>query len=74
MAAIGRDVFLDNDQDEEAFLKQWRVLLRRARRRGRAVGICHPYPSTIRALREALHTLDGVELVPLSWIVKGTTG
>ncbi len=74
LAAIGRDVFLDNDQDEEAFLKQWRVLLRRARRRGRAVGICHPYPSTIRALREALHTLDGVELVPLSWIVKGTTG
>ena len=70
VTAIERDVFLDNAHDEEDFMKQWRLLIQRARHRGKAVGICHPYPSTVKALAKALAGLDGVELVPLSWTLR----
>jgi len=69
--AAGCDLFLDAPGDASALEKNLRELLRRARRRGWAVGIVHPYPETLEALKgsAALFKENGVELVPASVIV-----
>jgi polysaccharide deacetylase 2 family uncharacterized protein YibQ len=66
-----RDVFLDNVRDVEAIAKEVRKLAGLARRKGQAVGICHPYPQTIAALRREAEVLrsQGVEVVPASSLV-----
>ncbi len=46
-----RDVFLDNVADVELIRVEIRRLVKRARQNNSAVGICHPYPETIEALR-----------------------
>ncbi len=67
-----RDVFLDNDQAPEAIRAQLKSLTAIARRRGYAIGIGHPYDSTIDVLREwiARAPTEGLSLVPLSQIVR----
>jgi polysaccharide deacetylase 2 family uncharacterized protein YibQ len=73
VAAAGRDVFLDNEQDVERIVAEIRHLVRVARQQGEAIGICHPYPQTLEALRrEAAAALrqSGVELVPVSRLVR----
>lgn len=66
-----RNVFLDNTRDVEYIKGQLREAARAARRGGSAIAIGHPYPETIRALREAVPALeaDGVEVVGISVIV-----
>ena len=63
-----RDVFLDNDQDVEKIRRQIRKLRRLAKSKGQAIGICHPYPETLEALRLESQALSGesVEVVPVS--------
>ncbi len=65
---IERDVFLDNVADVTAIGREIRRLEDRARRQGMAVGICHPYPETLEALRRELPglTARGVRVVPVS--------
>jgi len=63
-----RDVFLDNGQDTEDFNRQWDLLLKKAYEKGEAIGICHPYKSTLMELKEKVLSLKDVELVPLSWL------
>lgn len=72
--AIERDVFLDAEPGEEFARRQLRRLLALARKRGAAVGIGHPHPETVAALRELREELlgSGVTLVPLSALVPGT--
>ncbi|MET0090122.1 MAG: divergent polysaccharide deacetylase family protein [Candidatus Thiodiazotropha sp.] len=66
-----RDIFLDNTPDEDAIRRQLEKLVALARNKGSAIGIGHPYPATIKVLREALPVLarQGIELVPVSEIV-----
>ncbi len=66
-----RDIFLDNVADVEAISSQIRKLVRLAERRGRAIGICHPYPETIEALRRESGLLQNgsVEVVFASKLV-----
>ena len=68
-----RDVFLDNVADVDAISEQIRKLVRLAERRGKAIGICHPYPETLEALRrEARYLRDGpVKVVFASKMVSG---
>jgi hypothetical protein len=49
-----RSVFLDNRRDESRILTQYRRLVKCARRHGHAIGIGHPFPETVRAIRKAL--------------------
>jgi polysaccharide deacetylase 2 family uncharacterized protein YibQ len=69
--AAGRDRFLDNVQDEAAIARELRGLVELAKRRGSAIGICHPYPQTLAALRREAAYLRGqkIELVPVSRLV-----
>lgn len=63
-----RDIFLDDRRDTAAINEQFNRLLREARRHGHAIAIGHPYPETIRYLRQVLPLLKdaGVEVVPVS--------
>jgi len=71
--AIERDVFLDAEPGTEFARRQVRRLIALARKRDGAVGIGHPHPETIAALRELREELlgSGVTLVPLSALVPG---
>jgi polysaccharide deacetylase 2 family uncharacterized protein YibQ len=67
LRAIGRDVFLDNVQDVERIAVEIRKLVALAEKHGQAVGICHPYPQTMEALRrEAAFLRERVEVVAVS--------
>ncbi len=73
-----RDVFLDNVREVPAIAREIRKLAGVARRRGSAVGICHPYPETLAALRQEAEFLreQGIEVVPVSQLLargKGRT-
>jgi len=73
VAVVRRDVFLDNVAEVDAIAGELRRLAAKARRNGGAVGICHPYPETLQALRRELPKLaeEGIEFVPVSALVKG---
>jgi uncharacterized protein len=66
-----RDVFLDNTPRKDKIREQLYKLVALAREKGSAIGIGHPYPATIKVLREELPALarQGIELVPVSEIV-----
>ncbi len=49
---VNRDIFLDNQQDEQAILFQLQKAARLAKKTGKVVAIGHPYPETLTALRK----------------------
>ena len=63
-----RDLFLDNESDVGYTKRQLKRLIYLARNHGTAIGICHPYPSTITALEEMIPQIqeEGIQIVPLS--------
>ena len=63
-----RQVFLDNVQDEAAIGKQLAQAAAIARKSGSAIAICHPHPSTIRALQAMMPELakSGISFVYVS--------
>lgn len=69
--AAQRNVFLDHDSRPEQIAQQFRRLTALAQTRGYAIGIGHPYPATLHALKQALPTLRqaGITLVPVSHLV-----
>lgn len=69
--AVKRDVFLDPDETEETLQREFARLIRLARRRGLAVGIGHPYPTTLAFLERELPRLadDNIELISISEMV-----
>ncbi|MBW2038339.1 MAG: divergent polysaccharide deacetylase family protein [Deltaproteobacteria bacterium] len=66
-----RDLFLDNEANVKDIEAQLKRLIRIAQTHGKAIGICHPHPATITALKEVIPKLqaEGVEIVPLSQIL-----
>jgi len=68
---IGRDVFLDDVQEEQAVRHQLRELVAVATERGSAVGIGHLYPVTVKVLKEEIPHLRtrGVRFVRASTAV-----
>lgn len=69
---LNRDVFLDNVAEVGAITKQLNVLEAKARQRGMAIGICHPYPETLEALRNVLPEFAkrGITFVPVSLLLQ----
>ncbi|MBF0421781.1 MAG: divergent polysaccharide deacetylase family protein [Magnetococcales bacterium] len=69
--ALRRDVFIDNVADKGATLKRLAELVTIANKFGQAVGIGHPHPSTLEALREWLPSLrdKGIRVVRLSHLL-----
>ncbi len=69
---IDRDVFIDNDESVQAVLRQLEETERIATKRGYALAIGHPHPTTIAALIQWLPTLKakGFVLVPASALIR----
>jgi polysaccharide deacetylase 2 family uncharacterized protein YibQ len=69
--AAVRDRFLDNVQDVNQISRQIRSLAKLAIRQGHAIGICHPHPQTLEALRREVPFLrqEGIEVVPVSQLL-----
>lgn len=66
------DLFIDNSRDERAILEAISRLSRIALKRGYAIGIGHPYPETIRAIRRAAPILKskGIRFARVSELVR----
>ena len=69
-----RDVFLDNIKEEQYILAQLRKLIAIAQIKKTAVGIGHPYPETVAALRRVgqLTQESRVSIVPVSKLIDST--
>lgn len=74
LPAMRRDVFLDHHPDPAAIERQLERLIERARHTGWALGIGHPYPSTLEVLQRSLPELAarGVRLVSVSELIHET--
>ena len=65
-----RQVFLDHVQQENAVRLQIKRLITIAKKRGRAIGIGHPYPVTLKVLEEEMDDIKKeVHIVPVSTLV-----
>jgi len=71
--ALQRDVFLDNERDVTKIIRQFRLLIEIARVKKRAVGIGHPYPETLKALKRFTGIAEsaGVEIVAVRKLLPG---
>jgi len=71
LGAARRDVFLDADNDPARVRDRLLELFRVAQRRGRAIGICHPFVETLQTLKESFPLIDsyGLEAVPVSRLI-----
>jgi polysaccharide deacetylase 2 family uncharacterized protein YibQ len=69
--ALRRDVFLDPDRQLETVQREFERLKDLARKNGAAVGIGHPFPSTLARLERDIPKLndEGIELVSISELV-----
>ena len=70
--AMRRDVFLDPDPSPEVVRREFERLKSLARKRGRALAIGHPYPTTLDLLERELPKLadEGFELVRVSELLQ----
>ncbi len=68
IASASRDVFLDDDRSPLMINRQLDILVRKARRRGYALAIGHPYPETVDVLEARLPQLqaEGIQMVKAS--------
>jgi polysaccharide deacetylase 2 family uncharacterized protein YibQ len=68
---IQRDIFLDNDVNEDYIKQQLKKLLESAQSKGYSVGSGHPYPQALKVLREVLPGMrQKAELVNLSQLIQ----
>ena len=72
VAHVMRDVFLDNEMDQAAVIKQLMQAERIAASKGQAIAIGHPHPATIAAIRAWMPKAQarGFVIVPLSAVAK----
>ena len=72
VAHVMRDVFLDNEMDQAAVIKQLMQAERVAASKGQAIAIGHPHPATIAAIRAWMPKAEarGFVIVPLSAVAK----
>ncbi len=69
--SVERDVFLDDASKGAAYVKsQLRQLVRVSQKKGYAIGICHPYPGTVKALAEMIPQMqEEVEIASVSTLL-----
>jgi len=59
LSTITRDIFLDNDRNRTSIELQYNIWLTRARERGSAIAIGHPYSDTLEVLQRGLSDAGG---------------
>lgn len=75
VSSLNRNIFLDHHRNKIAIERQFNKLIKIAKQHGSAIAIGHPYPETYQVLKSQLKRLEkeGIELVPLSTLLKPTT-
>jgi len=70
--AMERSLFIDHSLDEEDIKEKIEKLIRLSLANGKAVGIGHPHPSTIKSIKEMIPKMKerGIEIVPLSSVME----
>jgi polysaccharide deacetylase 2 family uncharacterized protein YibQ len=70
--AAERSVFLDNERDEQYIRERFEDLVHMAERGGSAIAIGHPYPETLKVLKEFVGGggSRGVEVVGISDLIE----
>jgi polysaccharide deacetylase 2 family uncharacterized protein YibQ len=53
-----RQIFLDSEIKPEFIKKQLIKLFKTAEKKGKVVGICHPFPETMKVLKENIHKAE----------------
>jgi polysaccharide deacetylase 2 family uncharacterized protein YibQ len=69
---LERDIFLDAEPGAEFVERQFARLVKIAQKRGTALAIGHPYPATMKVLKQRLKQLDtiGVDLVSVAELIQ----
>ena len=72
LKALERSIFIDNSSTEEDIKRQLEQLIQLSLSKGKAIGIGHPHPSTLKFLKEMIPKMKekGIELVPLSAVME----
>ena len=72
LRATERSLFIDHSQDPEDIREQLEKLAQLSLTTGKAIGIGHPYPSTLKAIKETIPKMreKGIEIVPLSTLIE----
>jgi len=70
--AMERSLFIDHSLDEEDIKQRIEKLIILSLSNGKAIGIGHPHPSTIKSLRAMIPQMKekGIEIVPLSAVME----
>jgi uncharacterized protein len=71
MKTAERDVFLDEGSQGASYVRsQIERLINVSKRKGYAIGICHPYPDTVKVLTQMIPEVEKeVEIIPISGVV-----
>jgi polysaccharide deacetylase 2 family uncharacterized protein YibQ len=69
---VERSLFIDHSLDEEDIKQKIEKLISLSLSNGKAIGIGHPHPSTLKSLKEMIPKIKekGIELVPLSMVME----
>jgi polysaccharide deacetylase 2 family uncharacterized protein YibQ len=72
LKAMERSIFIDNSATEEVIKQQLEQLIQLSLSKGKAIGIGHPHPSTIKSIKKMIPRMKekGIEIVPLSEVVE----
>ncbi|MGH7799068.1 MAG: divergent polysaccharide deacetylase family protein [Thermodesulfobacteriota bacterium] len=72
MKAAERDIFLDEGSQRSDYIRSHvEKLINVSKEKGYAIGICHPYPDTVKVLSEVIPDIQKeVEIIPVSGVVK----
>ena len=69
LAALRRDVFLDNKDDLHEIEVQWKRLLKISRKKGYAIALAHPRKKTLEFLQKKLENNKEVTVVPITELI-----
>jgi polysaccharide deacetylase 2 family uncharacterized protein YibQ len=72
LRGVERSLFIDHSSNEEEIKRKIERLIQFSLSNGKAIGIGHPHPSTLKILKEMIPKMKekGIELVPLSAVVE----
>lgn len=72
LRATERSVFIDHSSTEEDIKRQLEELIQLSLSRGKAIGIGHPHPSTLKLIKEMVPKMKerGIEIVSLSTLME----
>ena len=65
-----RDIFLDHEDNVAVIKQQIKKAIKRAKKYGKCIAICHPHKATLQALRESKSLLKQVNLIRIDKFVQ----